>query len=299
MTPMPCQQKPRGFTLLEVMVAVTILGLGLTLILSSQAGLFASTRRIENETIAGNLLRCKMSEIEIELETKGFQLLDQHDSGDCCDDEEVAGFSCDWKVETVELPLPTDLLNPETEEQQRQKEEEEKKKASDEAKEKAADAADKRSSTSDATTQSQDDEDEDKKPSSPDAISGALGPLAILSGMKGTSKLIPPGSGPEGLASALGGTSKGGPQGIVSMAMTVVYPTLKPMLEASIRKVTVAVKWQDGEKVRDLSAVQYITNPLEGSLSPLAAMALDPTLQGQTPGATGTGTPSSPSLGIK
>lgn len=282
---------PLGFTLLEVMVAITILGLGLTLILSSQAGLFASTRRIENETIASNLLRCKMSELEVELETKGFQLLDQHDSGDCCDDEEVQGFSCDWRVETVELPLPSDLLTPESEEEEAKKKEEEKKKA---AEEKEA-ASPKSTSSSDAG--SDDEADSTEEGTAPKDL-GALGPLAIMTGLKGSEKLIKRGSGPEGLATALGSTSGGGPQGMVSMAMTIVYPMLKPMLEASIRKVTVAVKWQDGEKAKDLTAVQYITNPLEGSLSPLAALALtDPNAQGQPSGAPGSSSSSSASPG--
>ena len=35
----------RAFTLLEVMVAVAILGLGLTVILTAQTGLFSSSKR--------------------------------------------------------------------------------------------------------------------------------------------------------------------------------------------------------------------------------------------------------------
>ena len=53
-----------GFTLLEVLVAIAILGLGLTVILSSQAGLFSSASRGEHLTAASNLLRCKMSRIK-------------------------------------------------------------------------------------------------------------------------------------------------------------------------------------------------------------------------------------------
>src|ERR1051325_11139703 len=77
----------RGFTLLEVMVAIAILGLGLTIILSSQAGLFSSASRGEHLTIASNLLRCKMSEIELTAAQKGFQLTDENDDGPCCDEE--------------------------------------------------------------------------------------------------------------------------------------------------------------------------------------------------------------------
>ena len=55
----------RGFTLLEVMVALAILGLGLTVILSSQTGLLAAVGRVRGETYAQNLLRCRMTEIEL------------------------------------------------------------------------------------------------------------------------------------------------------------------------------------------------------------------------------------------
>ena len=57
----------RGFTLLEVLVAVAILGLGLTMILSSQVGLFSSASRGEHLTVATNLARCKMAELEVDL----------------------------------------------------------------------------------------------------------------------------------------------------------------------------------------------------------------------------------------
>jgi general secretion pathway protein I len=291
----------RGFTLLEVMVAVTILGLGLTLILSSQAGLFASTKRVQDDTIAANLLRCKMGEVEVELETKGFQLLDQHDSGECCEDEDTPGFSCDWRIETIELPLPTDVLNPEGDEEGEEGEDGENGK--NESGSGGGKAVSRPSGNADSTTE--DDADPPSKPSAVGSELGApaspLGPLAIMAGLKGSDKLIPAGSGPEGLATALGDSSKGGPQGMVSMAMNLVYPTLKPMLEASIRKVTVSVKWQDGEKARDLTAVQYVTNPMEGSLSPTAALGLDdPSLiPGSGSGTTGTQTtPSRSTQGV-
>ena len=93
----------RGFTLLEVLVAIAILGLGLTVILSSQAGLFSSASRGEHLTVASNLLRCKMSEIELELAQKGFQLTDENDEGECCEGESD-GYSCSWKIERIELP---------------------------------------------------------------------------------------------------------------------------------------------------------------------------------------------------
>ena len=99
----------RGFTLLEVLVAIAILGLGLTVILSSQVGLFSSAQRAETLSVATNLARCKMSEEEVELLTKGYPLVESHDEGECCEDEDSRGFRCEWKVERVELPQPQEL----------------------------------------------------------------------------------------------------------------------------------------------------------------------------------------------
>jgi general secretion pathway protein I len=57
----------RGFTLLEVMMAIAILGLGLSVLLGAQTGLFASATRAEHISVATGLARCRMSEIELEL----------------------------------------------------------------------------------------------------------------------------------------------------------------------------------------------------------------------------------------
>ena len=97
----------RGFTLLEVMVAVAILGLTLTVILSAQGGLAASNRSAANMGQAVSLGRCKMSELEENLLKLGYPLLDdiQPDVA-CCDGEKFDGdlFHCDTRVEKIEMP---------------------------------------------------------------------------------------------------------------------------------------------------------------------------------------------------
>ena len=98
--------RSRAFTLLEVLVAVAILGLGLTVILSSQVGLFSSEKRTENLSIAVGLARCKMSEVEEKLLREGYPVIDQTDEGDCCGDDDEKGFRCSTKTETVQLPQP-------------------------------------------------------------------------------------------------------------------------------------------------------------------------------------------------
>jgi general secretion pathway protein I len=216
------RRRLRAFSLLEVLVAIAILGLGLTVILSSQAGLFSSSSRGQNLTVAGNLLRCKMSEIEFECSKDGFNLTDENDEGPCCDDESE-GYTCSWKVERVELPpLPES------------------------------------SSEGDAGT-------------GDPASMGALDTLANLQATQGASLGDSPGLG--SLAEQLAPSGSGG--GIEGIVMGFVYPSLKPMLEASIRRVTVTVKWKEGVRERELEATQFLTRPQEGELGTADQLGLD------------------------
>lgn len=97
----------RGFTLLEVMVAVAILGLGLTAILSAQTGAVSGTAHARNMSLAVGLGRCRMSEIEQELARDGFQEMDVVETGICCGDEEAPRVSCSWKIEKPLFPEPS------------------------------------------------------------------------------------------------------------------------------------------------------------------------------------------------
>ncbi|MBX3126658.1 MAG: prepilin-type N-terminal cleavage/methylation domain-containing protein [Polyangiaceae bacterium] len=216
----------RGFTLLEVLVAISILGLGLTVILSSQVGLFSSSQRAQSLTLAGTLARCKMSETELELLTKGFPLIDQRDDGVCCEGEERGRFSCRWTVQTVKLPEPQDL----------------------------------------ATMSG------DGGLGDPGGL-GALGALASV--QQGGPSALPGEGGLAGLAGLMGSAAGAGTQGMAPMLMSMVYPDLKPMLEASIRKVTVTVVWKEGSREQTLDVTQYVTNPQQGGLSSAAAQGLD------------------------
>ena len=106
--------RTRGFTLLEVLVAIAILGLGMTAILSAQTGLFASSSYSEKISMASGKVRCRLSELELKLNKEGYPLTDQKDEGNCCNDEVSPGFKCKWKIEKIELPQPptsTELSN--------------------------------------------------------------------------------------------------------------------------------------------------------------------------------------------
>lgn len=248
----------RGFTLLEVLVAIAILGLGLTVILGSQVGLFTNAARGQHLTVATNLARCKMGEIEVDLLKLGYQLTDVIDDGPCCgDDDGNDGYHCAWKIERVTLPeLP---LNGGT------------------------DAG---------------------APGAGDAGLD-LGPISLLAGINQPGgKSIGDKASPKDLAQTLGNAPN--PMGLAPMMMSMVYPTLKPMLEASIRKVSVTVSYKEGKFDRELLVTQYVTNPQQGQLDPTVAGAgggsglgggLPGMFGGLTTGSPGGLTPGFPSFG--
>jgi general secretion pathway protein I len=65
-----------GFTLLEVVVAMAILGLALLAIFDLNAGAVASHAYVKRITVATQLARAKMTDLEQELYDKGFELDD-------------------------------------------------------------------------------------------------------------------------------------------------------------------------------------------------------------------------------
>jgi general secretion pathway protein I len=207
----------RGFTLLEVMVAVAILGLGLTAILSAQAGAFASSAHSRNLSVATGLSRCKMNEIEERLMVLGYPYANETESGVCCEGD-LSPFRCTWKIELPKLP-ETKLG------------------------------------------------DLDLQAGLGD---GGIGALASLD----PSTIATPGAGlgdmAQGLAGLTGGSGSadgmGGLGGITSMVMGMVYPSLKLVMEASTRRVSVTVNWKEGQQERGFELVQWVTNPQQAGV---------------------------------
>jgi general secretion pathway protein I len=178
---------------------------------------------------AVSLGRCKMTELEEKLLKLGFQELDQIETAQpCCDDEENPTFKCDYKVEKIELPN----LN-------------------------AGNSLGDGGALIGAPNASSIMGMVNPAGSAGLDLSGDGGLQALggsVLGQLGAGMPGMPGSG----TSAVGGA---GAEGLLSMVMGLIYPSIKPMYEQSIRRVTVAVKWKEGPNVRELPLTQFVTNP--------------------------------------
>jgi general secretion pathway protein I len=204
------------------MVAVAILGLSLTVILSAQAGLYSGGAYAQHTSVATGLLRCRMTEIEERMLKLGYPEVDERDDGACCEDDNHQDMRCEWSIDRVELPDP-----------------------------KPPELAPSASGGLFGSS-----------PPGADTTSGG-GPLGTLAKIATNPQAFGGDAGVSSLASALK-EGTGGMAGIESLAMAIVYPQLKSLLEASIRKVTVKVKWREGRLDRDISITQYVTRPMRG-----------------------------------
>jgi general secretion pathway protein I len=94
----------RGFTLLEVMVAVAMLALSLTAMAAINANSFAASNYARGVTVATFLARSKMLDIELELQEDGFGSDEQTFDGDFSDE----GFpGVTWQA--VARPVEVDV----------------------------------------------------------------------------------------------------------------------------------------------------------------------------------------------
>ena len=93
----------RGYTLLEVLIAMSILAIALSILLGTQANSAHMTERANRMALASLLVRSKMIDLEGELRTEGFSDTTQELSGDFSDE----GFDdMEWEavIEILEIP---------------------------------------------------------------------------------------------------------------------------------------------------------------------------------------------------
>src|SRR5262245_11828481 len=95
----------RGFTLLEVMIALALLGLSLVVLIKSAAGNIFNAEQAHMIGVATDLARGKMYDIEETLLKDGFSDTDQSQTDEKCFEEEGWPNICySYKVEEPKLP---------------------------------------------------------------------------------------------------------------------------------------------------------------------------------------------------
>ncbi len=222
-----------GFTLLEVMIAVAILAMALASVFGSNviaAKRVAHGRMITQATLVG---QCRMTQVEAWLRKNQLPQTDQRvddppEMGGerCCEEP----FTCEANVDKIELPSPPEVN---------------------------ADATSQLMQTATGALAG-------SQFGGPPGAGGAQGPgganpLAALAGALGGL------GGAGGAAPGQGAMSASGSppdmRGAQGAILSGIYPSLKPMLEGAIRRVTVRVAWHEGSREFSFDLVQYVTNP--------------------------------------
>ena len=110
-----CKQKTTelGFTLLEVLVAISLLSIGLVVLLDAQGGGIQMTRYAKNMTTATQLARAQMALLMQKIEDKKITFGLSKSSckeGDFSDDsKQFKKFRWKWCIKKVEVAMPTNL----------------------------------------------------------------------------------------------------------------------------------------------------------------------------------------------
>src|SRR5690242_12770589 len=88
----------RGFTLLEVVIAMAILSLSLMAVFDLNAGAIAMHSYTKKLSVASLLARSKMTDLEQKLYDQGFQMDDDEDAGDFSE-EGWSGYK--WRARII------------------------------------------------------------------------------------------------------------------------------------------------------------------------------------------------------
>jgi general secretion pathway protein I len=191
--------RQRGFTLVEVMLALGILFAGLVMLISKTASNIRISQESQALGVATELARGKMYDIEEILLDEGFMELDGSEEGDFA---EEGWPKYTWKAEIIKIELP------------------------------ALNALD--------TLENREGQEEGGEVG---AGGGLMGPTSPLGGLLGM------GGGDD--ASAMAGAS----------FISSQFELFTQVLEASIRKVTLTVKWRVANHDQELAIVCYFTEP--------------------------------------
>lgn len=245
----------RGFTLIEVMFAIAILSMAMTVVFSSNIIAARSTMHSRELTRATMMARCRLTEAAAWLEVDRLPATDvaledppQTGQEPCCTD----GVTCEAQVDRIELPSPATVETA----------------AGNQILGQAASAA--AGTSFGGATGVRGDGGVGGA-----ALGGLAGAMGMMNGASGGS-----GAAPSGAPS---------PRDMAGTLLTTVYPTVKPLLEGAIRRLTVTVRWHEGEREHSFVVVEYVTNPGQTLPSSELLNAL-PGATGPTPGVQPTST---------
>jgi general secretion pathway protein I len=220
-------RRARGFTLLEVMIAVVILAIGLSSLFTSEAGAIKIASRARTTTVASLLARCKMAEVEEKVVKEGWpgDLIEGRD--ECCEEGEQDGYSCEWKVERIKLP--------DTEEDEDE--------AGDDESAKDGDKKSGGGGMIDQLSELSKQEPGERLTGITDMLSG---------GKRGERETHDDKKEAEEQESML--------DPMASMVMGLAFPMMKPVIEEGVRRASVLVKWKSGEKEQTFEVVQFLVS---------------------------------------
>jgi general secretion pathway protein I len=225
----------RGFTLLEVMIAVVILAVGLASLFTSEAGAIRIAQRARTTTVASLLARCKMAEVEELVAKQGWpgELIEGRD--ECCEEGEKDGYSCVWKVERIKLP--------DVEEDKEEDDDDDAKKGDDKAKP---------TGMIDSLAQLSKQEPGDRLSGITDMLSGGRGSK--------DEKIASAGSGDDGKKTKEEREQESMLDPMASMVMNLAFPIMKPVIQEGVRRASVSVNWKEGEKEQTFEVVQFLVS---------------------------------------
>jgi general secretion pathway protein I len=95
---------PRGFTLLEVMIGLALLGFGLAVLIKSASGSIVNTRTTQLMGVSTDLARGKIYELEEKLLKDGFSDIEQMEENLNFEEEGWESIRYSYKIEEVKLP---------------------------------------------------------------------------------------------------------------------------------------------------------------------------------------------------
>jgi prepilin-type N-terminal cleavage/methylation domain-containing protein len=108
-----------GFSLLEVMIAIAILVMAMSVLMELEVTSVKMTREAEHLVVASNLAQEKTSEVMILLEKEGFQEQDVCDSGEFDEfgdegldlefGDSLAGYRWEYCISTIDLSMAGDI----------------------------------------------------------------------------------------------------------------------------------------------------------------------------------------------